>query len=54
MATSPARWQWPKSNYAAYSSSDLTLLTETAAQIGALLEDERLSWHLISKILDAA
>jgi serine phosphatase RsbU (regulator of sigma subunit) len=43
----------PKRNARSYTSADQNLLSEAAAQVGALLEDERLSWRLAAKILHA-
>jgi sigma-B regulation protein RsbU (phosphoserine phosphatase) len=43
----------PKRNSPRYTASDLNLLTEAAAHIGSLLENERLSWHLAANILEA-
>jgi hypothetical protein len=42
-----------KRNSARYTPADLNLLTEAAAQVGSLLENERLSWHLAANILEA-
>jgi hypothetical protein len=43
----------PKRNARSYTPADQNLLNESAAQVGALLEDERLSWRLAAKILHA-
>ena len=42
----------PKRNAPCYSASDATLLADAAAQIGSLLENDRLSWHLASRIVE--
>jgi len=43
----------PKRQSSGYSAADLNLLAEAAAHIGTLLENDRMSWHHATNIVEA-